>query len=145
MSIAVAVNNLTKRFRKRIEEENRPRPGSNPGPSRPRSSQRLRPRRRRFTTFEAVHDISFTIEQGESLAFIGPNGAGKSTTIKLITGILHPDSGSISVSGLDPHRERKKLALGIGTVFGQKSQLWYHLSARDSLELLVLHQSCIEG
>ena len=133
MSIAVEVNNLTKRFRKRIEKENRPRPGAAPGLPLPR---RLRPRRPRFTTFEAVRDISFTIEQGESLAFIGPNGAGKSTTIKLITGILHPDSGSISVSGLDPHRERKKLALGIGTVFGQKSQLWYHLSARDSLELL---------
>ena len=149
MSIAVEVSNLTKRFRKRIAEENRPRPGSPPGPSPSRSSQRLSPARtpglplprrlrprRRFTTVEAVRDISFTIEQGESLAFIGPNGAGKSTTIKLITGILHPDSGSISVSGLDPHRERKKLALNIGTVFGQKSQLWYHLSARDSLELL---------
>ena len=68
-----------------------------------------------------------------SIAFIGPNGAGKSTTIELITGILHPNSGFISVSGLDPHRERKKLALGIGTVFGQKSRLWYHLSARDFL------------
>ena len=70
------------------------------------------------------------------LAFIGPNGAGKSTTIKLITGILYPTSGSIRVLGLDPHRERKALARRIGTVFGQRSQLWYHLPPLDTMLLL---------
>lgn len=84
----------------------------------------------------AVDDISFEVEQGDILAFIGPNGAGKSTTIKLITGILYPDEGSISVLGMDPHRNRKKLAYRIGTVFGQKSQLWYHLPPSDSFHLL---------
>ncbi len=85
---------------------------------------------------EAVKDISFSVSRGEMLAFIGPNGAGKSTTIKLITGILYPDSGSISVLGMNPHKQRKALSLKIGTVFGQKSQLWYHLPASDSFNLL---------
>lgn len=85
---------------------------------------------------KAVRDISFSVPEGEMLAFIGPNGAGKSTTIKLITGILYPDSGSISVLGMNPHRQRKALSRRIGTVFGQKSQLWYHLPARDSFDLL---------
>jgi ABC-2 type transport system ATP-binding protein len=85
---------------------------------------------------KAVDDISFSVKKGELLAFIGPNGAGKSTTIKLITGILYPDSGTIAVLGLDPHRHRKKLAYRIGTVFGQKSQLWFHLPPLDSLYLL---------
>lgn len=85
---------------------------------------------------QAVSDISFNVEEGEILAFIGPNGAGKSTTIKMMTGILKPTSGSIEVLGLDPQRDRKKLAYHIGTVFGQKSQLWFHLPPRDSFELL---------
>lgn len=90
----------------------------------------------RTKTIRAVNDVSFTVERGEILAFIGPNGAGKSTTIKLITGILHPDSGSVSVLGLDPFRDRRRLAYRIGTVFGQKSQLWFHLPAIDSFHLL---------
>ena len=90
----------------------------------------------RVKTISAVNDVSFTVERGEILAFIGPNGAGKSTTIKLITGILHPDSGSVSVLGLDPYRDRRRLAYRIGTVFGQKSQLWFHLPAIDSFHLL---------
>lgn len=85
---------------------------------------------------QAVSNISFNVEEGEILAFIGPNGAGKSTTIKMMTGILKPTSGSIEVLGLDPQRDRKKLAYHIGTVFGQKSQLWFHLPPRDSFELL---------
>ncbi|MBN2659334.1 MAG: ATP-binding cassette domain-containing protein [Spirochaetales bacterium] len=89
-----------------------------------------------FKTVNAVDDISFSVEKGEITAFIGPNGAGKSTTIKLMTGILYPDSGHISVLGMDPHRDRKKLAYRIGTVFGQKSQLWYHLPPADSFDLL---------
>lgn len=85
---------------------------------------------------QAVDDISFSVDEGEITAFIGPNGAGKSTTIKLITGILYPDEGRISVLGMDPHRDRKKLSCRIGAVFGQKSQLWYHLPPADSFDLL---------
>jgi ABC-2 type transport system ATP-binding protein len=84
----------------------------------------------------AVDGISFVVERGEMLAFIGPNGAGKSTTIKLITGILFPDAGRVAVLGLDPHRQRRALAYRTGTVFGQKSQLWYHLPPLDSFRLL---------
>lgn len=89
-----------------------------------------------YQDVHAVNGISFQVEKGEILAFIGPNGAGKSTTIKLITGILYPDGGGITVLGMDPHKHRKKLAYRIGTVFGQKSQLWYHLPASDSFMLL---------
>jgi ABC-2 type transport system ATP-binding protein len=87
-------------------------------------------------TVRAVDDISFQVERGEILAFIGPNGAGKSTTIKLITGILYPTSGAVEVLGMDPHRRRRALAYRIGTVFGQRSQLWFHLPPLDSLRLL---------
>jgi ABC-2 type transport system ATP-binding protein len=89
-----------------------------------------------FRTVRAVDGISFRVEKGEILAFLGPNGAGKSTTIKLITGILFPTSGRIEVLGLDPQRRRKALAYRIGTVFGQKSQLWFHLPPLDSFHLL---------
>ncbi len=82
----------------------------------------------------AVDDISFSVTKGERVAFIGPNGAGKSTTIKMMTGILFPTSGSISVLGLDPTKDRKKLAYQIGTVFGQRSQLLPNLPLTDSLE-----------
>lgn len=85
-------------------------------------------------TVEAVHDISFSVSQGERIAFIGPNGAGKSTTIKMLTGILHPSHGEIHVLGLDPAKDRKELAYHIGTVFGQRSQLLPNLPLRDSLE-----------
>jgi len=90
----------------------------------------------RTRAIRAVDGISFAVERGELLAFIGPNGAGKSTTIKLITGILYPDAGRIDVLGLDPHRDRRRLAYRIGTVFGQKSQLWFHLPPIDSFRLL---------
>jgi ABC-2 type transport system ATP-binding protein len=84
----------------------------------------------------AVDGVSFTIEPGERVAFIGPNGAGKSTTLKVLSGILEPDDGRVSVLGLVPWRERRRLAFAIGTVFGQRSQLSYQLPAKDSLELL---------
>ncbi len=87
-------------------------------------------------TIPAVRGISFTIEQGERVAFIGPNGAGKSTTLKMLTGILLPSAGKAEVAGLLPWTERRRLAYRIGIVFGQRSQLWYHLPVRDSFELL---------
>src|SRR5688572_4090327 len=84
----------------------------------------------------AVDRVSFSIERGERVAFVGPNGAGKSTTIKMLCGILHPTSGRADVLGLTPWRDRRALSYRIGTVFGQRSQLWYHLPARDTFELL---------
>ena len=84
----------------------------------------------------AVQGLSFRIDRGERVAFIGPNGAGKSTTLKMLTGILLPSAGSARVAGLVPWEERRKLALHIGIVFGQRSQLWYHLPVRDSFSLL---------
>ena len=88
------------------------------------------------STVRAVRQVSFGVEAGESVAFLGPNGAGKSTTIKMLTGLLTPDGGTARVLGLDPWRDRTALSFQIGTVFGQKSQLWYHLPARDSFRLL---------
>jgi ABC-2 type transport system ATP-binding protein len=88
-----------------------------------------------FQTVEAVKGISFDLEPGELLAFIGPNGAGKSTTIKMLTGILYPSSGQASVLGLTPWKDRRRLAYCIGSVFGQKPQLWYHLPPADTFHL----------
>lgn len=85
--------------------------------------------------FEAVQDISFSVKKGELVAFVGPNGAGKSTTIKMLTGIIHPSSGEITVAGLNPTKDRKKLAYKIGCMFGQKSSLWMHLPAIDTYKL----------
>lgn len=88
----------------------------------------------KYKIVHAVKNINLNIEKGEIIAFIGPNGAGKSTTIKMLTGILYPDSGSIKVIGIDPVKERKKLAYEIGTVFGQKEQLWTHLTPYDNFK-----------
>ena len=84
----------------------------------------------------AVKDLSFTIERGEMVGFIGPNGAGKSSTIKMLSGILCPDQGSISVNGFIPYKQRKSYVGNIGVVFGQKSQLQWDLPVIDSFELL---------
>jgi ABC-2 type transport system ATP-binding protein len=86
--------------------------------------------------FTAVDHIDFGIDAGERVAFIGPNGAGKSTTLKMLTGLLYPSSGSARVAGFVPWAERSRLAYEIGIVFGQRSQLWYHLRVRDSFALL---------
>ena len=84
----------------------------------------------------AVESCSFTIDEGELVAFIGPNGAGKSTTIKMLTGILYPSGGSARVLGLTPWAQRSTLAYNIAAVFGQKSQLWYHLPPLATFDLL---------
>ncbi len=90
----------------------------------------------KFEYKEAVKKISFNIEKGEMVGFIGPNGAGKSTTIKMLSGILCPDEGKISVGGYIPYKQRKEYVADIGVVFGQKSQLQWDLPVIDSFELL---------
>ena len=90
----------------------------------------------RYRERDAVKRISFSLEPGEVLAFIGPNGAGKSTTIKMLTGILYPSSGKAQVLGLTPWQQRWQLSFHIASVFGQKSQLWYHLPPQDTFDLL---------
>lgn len=84
----------------------------------------------------AVDDISFEIDRGEAVGFIGPNGAGKSTTIKMLSGILYPDEGSVVINNLSPYRNRKSYVSQIGVVFGQKTQLAWDLPVIDSFELL---------
>jgi ABC-2 type transport system ATP-binding protein len=91
---------------------------------------------RRFKDRVAVDDVNLTIEAGEAIAYVGPNGAGKSTTIKMLTGILVPSSGEIRVAGLVPHKKRTENAKNIGVVFGQRTQLWWDIPIRESLELL---------
>jgi ABC-2 type transport system ATP-binding protein len=90
----------------------------------------------RRTAKTAVDDISLRVEPGELLALLGPNGAGKSTTIKMLTGILSPTTGRVEVNGIVPHANRTANARQIGVVFGQRSQLWQDLPARQSLEIL---------
>ncbi|GCF12010.1 ABC transporter ATP-binding protein [Dictyobacter arantiisoli] len=84
----------------------------------------------------AVQDLSLHIERGEMIGLVGPNGAGKSTTVKMLTGILVPSSGSVQVAGLIPVKQRRELAARIGVVFGQRTQLWWDLPLIDSLQLL---------
>jgi ABC-2 type transport system ATP-binding protein len=92
--------------------------------------------RRQSHVVTAVDDLSFSVRRGEMVGYIGPNGAGKSTTIKMLTGILVPTSGSLSVAGIDPSRNRVELTRRIGVVFGQRTTLWWDLPLRDSFELL---------
>ncbi len=91
---------------------------------------------REYTTIHAINDISFSIEPGEIVGYIGPNGAGKSTTIKVMSGILVPDSGTCRIMGHTPWKDRTKHVKNIGVVFGQRSQLWWDVPVIDSYELL---------
>ena len=117
----ISVSHLTKTFK--VKEKEKGLSGSMKSIIKPR-----------YKMIKAVKDISFEVEKGEIIAFIGPNGAGKSTTIKMLTGILYPDGGNIEVLGINPTKARKKLAYEIGTVFGQKEQLWMHLTAYDNFK-----------
>lgn len=117
----IEVKNLNKKFK--IKEKEKGLKGSLKSIIKPK-----------FKTINAVNNISFEVEQGEVLAFIGPNGAGKSTTIKMLTGILYPTSGEIKVLNLEPSKQRKQLSYKIGTVFGQKEQLWTHLTPYDNFK-----------
>jgi len=94
------------------------------------------PSRSELITKTAVANVSFSVAAGELLALLGPNGAGKSTTIKMLTGILTPTSGSAVVAGVVPYKERERNARNIGAVFGQRSQLWWDLPARESFRIL---------
>ena len=121
MTNVIEVKNLNKTFRVKLKEKGLK--GSIKSIFKPK-----------YKTVKAVKNISFNVEKGEIIAFIGPNGAGKSTTIKMLTGILYPDKGNINVLDIDPKKERKKLAYQIGTVFGQKEQLWTHLTPYDNFK-----------
>ncbi|GAE07830.1 ABC transporter, ATP-binding protein [Paenibacillus sp. JCM 10914] len=83
-----------------------------------------------------MRGISFEIGRGEFVGYIGPNGAGKSTTIKMLTGILHPTSGQVSIAGRNPHKDRQSVVKNLGVVFGQRSQLWWDLPVKDSFDIL---------
>ena len=117
----IQVNNLSKDFKVKVKEKGLK--GSLKSLVKPK-----------YKIIKAVKNISFSVEKGEMIAFIGPNGAGKSTSIKMMTGILYPDKGDINILGLNPVKERKKLAYEIGCVFGQKEQLWTHLTPYDNFK-----------
>lgn len=121
MNKVITVKNLKKKFKVKIKEEGFK--GSLKSIFKPQ-----------YKTINAVKGISFEVEKGELLAFIGPNGAGKSTTIKMLTGILYPDGGNINILGINPSKRRKELSYKIGTVFGQKEQLWMHLPPYDNFK-----------
>lgn len=115
----IEADNLSKTFR--IKQKEKGMAGSIKSVFRPQTKE-----------IHAVDQVSFSVEEGEMLAFIGPNGAGKSTTIKMLTGILYPDGGRAQILGIDPVKKRKQLCYQIGTVFGQKEQLWAHLTPYDN-------------
>lgn len=92
--------------------------------------------RRETEVIQALSDISFTIQDGEMVGYIGPNGAGKSSTIKILSGILTPESGNCIVDGRIPWKNRTEHVRQIGVVFGQRSQLWWDVPVIDSFELL---------
>lgn len=91
---------------------------------------------REYEVIHALNDVSFTINDGEMVGYIGPNGAGKSSTIKILSGILTPDSGTVLVDGRVPYKNRIDHVREIGVVFGQRSQLWWDVPVIDSFELL---------
>jgi ABC-2 type transport system ATP-binding protein len=89
-----------------------------------------------YVSKEAVKNVNFNINEGEAVAYVGPNGAGKSTTIKMMTGILHPTSGSVRVCGVEPYKKRIENAKNIGVVFGQRTQLWWDIPIRETYTLM---------
>lgn len=91
---------------------------------------------REYETIHALEDISFYIREGEIVGYIGPSGAGKSSTVKIMSGILVPDSGQCRINGMIPWKQRREYVKDIGVVFGQRSQLWWDVPVADSFELL---------
>ncbi|MEI8364138.1 MAG: ATP-binding cassette domain-containing protein [archaeon] len=120
--IIISIKDLNKTFKTKVSE-----PGIKSGFKNIFNPQ--------YKIIKAVNNISFDVREGELVSFIGPNGAGKSTTLKMLSGILHPDSGTIKVNNLSPQKEPQKLSYKIGTIFGQKPQLWFHLPPIDSFNL----------
>lgn len=100
---------------------------------------------REYEEIPALDDVSFTIGDGEMVGYIGPNGAGKSSTIKVLSGILTPDSGSCLIDGRTPWKERAAHVRDIGVVFGQRTQLWWDVPVADSFDLLKEIYSIDEG
>lgn len=123
MTALIRAENLSKAFR---------RPLKDPGFS-GALKHLVRPR---FQDVTAVEVVSFEIEAGESVAYVGPNGAGKSTTVKLLTGILVPSAGEVTVCGIHPFEQRQDNARNIGVVFGQRTQLWWDIPVIESLRML---------
>ena len=117
----IEVNNLSKDYKYKVKQENK--------------SFLYNLFNEQEKVVKAVNNISFDVEEGETIAFIGPNGAGKSTTIKMLTGILYPTEGNIKICGLTPIQDRNALAYKIGTVFGQRSQLLPNLPLTESMEM----------
>ena len=91
---------------------------------------------RKYTSLYAVNDVSFSIDQGEIVGYIGANGAGKSTTVKMMCGILHPTSGSVTINNKDILKYRKQINKEIGVVFGQKTQLWWDIPLIETFKIL---------
>ena len=91
---------------------------------------------RKYTSLYAVNDVSFSIDQGEIVGYIGANGAGKSTTVKMMCGILHPTSGSVTIDNKDILKYRKQINKEIGEVFGQKTQLWWDIPLIETFKIL---------
>lgn len=91
---------------------------------------------RKYSCINAIDNISFSVNKGEMVGYIGPNGAGKSTTIKMLSGIMRPDSGTCMVDGFIPWKDRRNYVGNIGVVFGQRSQLWWDIPAGDSFDVL---------
>lgn len=91
--------------------------------------------KREYQKIHALNDISFKINEGEMVGYIGPNGAGKSTTIKIMCGILTPDSGECIINGFVPYKDREQYVKNIGVVFGNRSSLWWDVPVEDSFEL----------
>ncbi|MEE4194243.1 MAG: ATP-binding cassette domain-containing protein [Anaerolineae bacterium] len=89
--------------------------------------------KRSYKKVQAVKDVTFNVQPGEILGYLGPNGAGKSTTIKMLTGLLMPTSGTIDCNGFVPWKQRTAYVKGIGAVFGQRTSLWWDLPVNDSL------------
>ncbi len=123
MNTMLTASKLTKNYRAKLKE-----------PGLAGSIRAIR--KPQYRDIVAVDGIDLEVERGEMLAFLGPNGAGKSTTIKMLTGILTPTSGTMTVAGLIPGKDQRQLAYRIGSVFGQKSMLYWHLPALDSFRLL---------
>ena len=91
---------------------------------------------RNYTRLKAVDSVTFTLAPGDMVGYIGPNGAGKSTSVKMLTGILVPTSGSVAANGFTPYRERMAYTRTIGAVFGQRTQLWWDIAVVESFRLL---------